>query len=221
MLDQMILDELKKTDLNGITILSVVTEPEAIQVVFELPPTKVEFRIDGDCQFQILSVIYNGIVYDDPRYLAQFHNVALDVMIKVKLVETKKRIEYESMQEQNKNLVQGRLEAIALREEKIRIQEQQCDLKEQEIKDREKLLHNRENALALQRQEQELKMKEEAIKNRAQNRERFKESLKDHANDFPQTVKNFSQNLFENSKSLYQKSSQSLQDYFQKLRERE
>ena len=219
MLDQMILDELKNTDLNGITILSVVTEPEAIQVVFELPPTKVEFRIDGDYQYQILSVSYNGVMYDDPHYLAQFHDIVVDVMAKVKLVEKKKRIEYETFKQQNTNLIQGRLEALALREEKIKIQEQQFDLKEQEIKDREKLLHNKENAIALQRQEQELKMKEDAIKNRAQSRERFKESLKGHANGFIPNLKKFSQNLFQNIKELFQNLSQNLQNFIRKLRD--
>jgi len=173
MLDQMILDELRKTDLNGITILSVITEPEAIQVVFEMPPTKVEFRIDGDCQFQILSVTYNGIVYDDPRYLAQFHNVVLDVMIKVKLVETKKRIEYESMRQKNKSLIQSRLEALSLREELIKKQEKQLDLKEKEVKDREKLLLDKEETLALQRKVEELKQKEKQKEDALMSREKF------------------------------------------------
>ena len=192
MLDQMILDELKNTDLNGITVLSVVTEPEAIQVVFEMPPTQVEFRIDGDCQFQILSVTYNGVVYDDPRYLAQFHNVVLDVMIKVKLVETKKRIEYEAMQQQSnnalqlqeKNIVQGRLDTLALREERIKKQERQLDLKEQEIKDREKLLRDKEEAIALERRVEELKYKEDALKNR----EKFDGILRDVQNWFKDRI---------------------------------
>jgi len=179
-LDQMILDELKKTDLNGITILSVVTEPEAIQVVFEMPPTKVEFRIDGDCQFQILSVNYNGVVYDDPRYLSQFHNVVLDVMIKVKLVETKKRIEYDSLkQQQSKNLVQGRLDALALREKKIKEQELQYDMKEKEIKDREKILLDKEETITLQRRLEELKQKEKQREGALKSRERFEGLLSD------------------------------------------
>jgi len=177
-LDQMILDELKKIDLNGITVLSVVCEPEAIQVVFEMPPAQVEFRVGNDYQFQILSVTYNNVVYNDPRYLAQFRDFVVDVMVKVKMVEAKKRIEFDALKKKNENLVQGRLEALILREERIKEQEQQLDLKEQEIKEREKLLHDREDKIALQWQEERLK--EEALKN--QNRERLKKMLRDSVN---------------------------------------
>ena len=157
-LDQMILDEFKNVDLNGLTVLSVVVLPEALRIVFEVSPAKVEFTVNDDSQFQILSVIYNGVAYDDPDYLAQFDGFVLDVIAQVKPIEAKERVHYERLKrqkleqdEENFILTQGRLEAIFLREEKIKEQEQQLDLKEQEIRIREKMLYDMEAEIALKR----------------------------------------------------------------------
>jgi len=163
-LDQMIQDELKNIDLNGLTVLSVVVLPEALRIVFEMPPTKVEFMVNDDFQYRILSVIYNGVAYDDPDYLAQFEGVVLNVITQVKAVEAKQRVYYEKLKQQklkqygeNPILTQGRLEAILLREERIKEQEQQLDLKEQEIRNREKILYDKEAEIALKREEEDLK----------------------------------------------------------------
>jgi len=172
-LDQMILDELNNIDLNGMTVLSVAWDLEGLRIVFEIPPVKVEFIVNNEYQFQILSVNHSGVIYDDSQYLAQFNDLVIDVITQVKLIETKNRAKYEELkqqklkqQEENFILNQGRLEAIMLREEKIKALEYQLYLKEQEIKDREKIVHDRETEVARKRQVEELKLEEKRLKNR-------------------------------------------------------
>jgi len=185
--DQMILDELKNVNLNGVTVLSVVSEPDVIRIVFEIPPAKVEFMVDADDQFQILSVNYNGVGYNEPHYLAQFEGFVLDVITKVKLIGVKKHMGNKALKQQDENsiLIQGRLEALILREEQIKQQEQQLDLKEQEIKKHEKLLCDKESAIALQRQEEELKLEAKRLKNR----ENLQNTFKNNANGLIQKFK--------------------------------
>ena len=164
----MILDELKKVDLNGITVLSVSWESEGMRIVFKLPFAKVEFKVDDGYQLQILSVDDREVKNRDAPYLAKFELIALDVMKKVKLVEMKKRAEYELSKQQDDTvvLVQSRLETLMLRETQIKTQEQELDLKEKEIKNREKLLYDKEAELILQRQADMLNLKAKRLKNR-------------------------------------------------------
>ena len=185
-LDQMILDELENVDLNGMTVLSVVTELNAIRVVFEIPPVKITFRVNDEYQFQTLSASRDGVVYEDPDYLATFDDLVFDVMTKVKLIEMKKRIEYEDLAPKIEThinvqgpLDQARLEAVIRREKKIEQQEHQLNLREQEIKKLEKLLYVKEAANALQRQEEEMELEAK----RLENREKIEHTIKKNIND--------------------------------------
>jgi len=186
-LEQLILDELKQMNLNGVTVLSVVWEFGLMRVVFELSAVKITFTVNNDYQFQVVSVNHNGKVYDDPQYLVKFEDLAFDVMTKVKLAEMKKRLDYKKLQPAHEKqlspvrsvLEQARLEAVIIREEKIRAQEAQLDLREQEIKKLEQSLYEKENAISLQRREEEMELEAKRI----ENREKFEKTVKRNVDD--------------------------------------
>ena len=171
LLDQMILDELGKVNLNGIIVLSVVTRPNSMQVVFKVSTMKIEFVVDDNYQFQTLSVTSEGKTHKDLDYLTTFDDLVFDVMTKVKLVEMKKRSECRELDLQSTSgmkvhhpLERARLESVILREEKIKQQEYELNLRDQEIKKLEKSLYAKENENALQRQQDEAESKVTSLK---------------------------------------------------------
>jgi len=168
-LDQVILMGLREVDLKGMTVLSVALLPDGLRVVFAMPPAEVEFTINDDDQFKILSVIYNGVTYDDPAYLSQFDAFALDIVTHINLIKKKQIKEKLQQNEAHLTLTQSRLEALLLREEKIQEQAQQLDLKEQEIRTREKTLSEKEAVIALKREEEASKREAGRLKNRENN----------------------------------------------------
>lgn len=181
-LETLILDELNQMNLNGITVLSVAYEIGLMRVVFELSKAEIEFTIDDDYQFQVTSITYNGKIYEDPRYLVKFEELAFDVMTKVKLTEMKNRAKHKHLRprlEKNEAVVrsaleQARYDAVLIREEKNKEQEAQLSLKEQEIKKLEQALYEKENALALQRKNEEMAL----VAKQIENRERIEKTVK-------------------------------------------
>jgi len=171
--DEMIFEELQNADLNGVIILNVVTEADVRRVAFEVPPEIVEFVVDADYKFQVLSVKHLGVTYEEPSYLAKFDDFVFDVMMKIKLVELKLHAKYEKMLEVQGNAVldrkeadQARLEDLMIREERIRRQEEELDLREREVRRLEQVIYSKEDAVALQRQEEELELEAKRLENR-------------------------------------------------------
>lgn len=191
-LDQMILDELENVALNGVTVLSVVTELNTMRVVFETSSVKIVFMVDDDYQFQTLSVTCDGVTHEAPNDLTTFDDLVFDVMTKVKLVEMRKRIEYEGLApsieaptQVQGPLDQARLEAVMRREEKIKQQEHQLNLREQKIKKIEKLLYAKEAENTLKRREEEMELEAKRLKNR----EKIERTIKKNVNDLLQKFK--------------------------------
>ena len=176
-LEQMILNELQQMELGGIRILSVISKPDVTQVIFEAPPTIVEFKVNNECQYQILKVTYQGVVYEHPEYLSQFNQVVIHVINIIKPIEKAKRDEL-AKQLAVSRVPQSRLEAVEQREQKINELERMLEEKELVIKAREELIKHKEQVLASKRA---VALKEKNARKVA-NRENTKEMIKKHTN---------------------------------------
>jgi len=190
MLGELILDELKNTSLDGITVLNVVSEADIIRVIFEFAipektSTEIEFEVNENYQVTILKATHEGVVYQELDYLSQFENLVFDMMTKVKLVEKKIRQEYALLlaQTEKQPLVmdpveQARWDAIVRREEAVRKEEEELDAKEEEIRLMELLLQGKENAISLLKREEEDNLEARRLENREKLENRVKKKFK-------------------------------------------
>jgi len=181
MLDQLILDELKKMDLTGISVLSVESHADVIRVVFDSGFAEIEFAVDEAYQIEILSVTDADVIHEDPEYFVQFEDVVFEVMTKVKLIEMKKRKEYDSLLLKGKKrppvrtvAEKVRWDALLKQERNLEKQEQALVAKEEEVKILEILLRGEEHAISLERNEEAGKL--EAV--RLENREKLGNKIK-------------------------------------------
>ena len=187
MLDELIMDELKNIDLMGITVISVESHADVMRVVFDVAFTEIEFEVDEAYQIKILSVTTADAVHQDPDYFIQFEDMVFDVMTKVKLVEMKKRKEYNALLVKEKHRPQVRTvaqkvrwDAVLKEERSLEKEEQELAEKEEEVKILEILLRGEEHAISLQRSEEAGKL--EAV--RLENREKIGNKIKEKIGKF-------------------------------------
>jgi len=158
-LENLILNEMKHIDLNGIVVTSVAYINERLHIVFEIAPAKVEFYMSDDFEIQILKVHYQNNEYTEASYLKKFEHMAFDVVSKVKFVEMKVKLQNPLITPRTKQIKpiiskaieQTRLDDIIKREEKIRVFEKELDIKEEKLKQFETTLVEKENQIAHQR----------------------------------------------------------------------
>jgi len=152
-LKKFILSELAKLELNGIKVIdfSMGLSSTKFEVAFE--QSTVEFVLNDDDQFQILSVVYNGKKYVDADYLCHFNDFIIDVITTLKPVIKEKKAEYMK----NPDLIDYR--------------EEQAKLKEEHLEKRAFELQAREQVLIFQTQALEMEsqlLEDEKVRNDAQ-----------------------------------------------------
>ena len=93
-LEQMILKELKKIDLDGISVVRVISKPEITKIIFNISSIVVEFVVNDIYQYQILKATYHDKVYENADALNQFNQIVSKVIKEVKPIEMFKRAEF-------------------------------------------------------------------------------------------------------------------------------
>jgi len=185
MLDQLILKELKQMDLTDITFLSVeVQAADVIRVVFDIAFKEIEFKVDDAYQVEILSITDSEGIHKDPTYFVQFGDIVFDVMMRVKLVEMKKRKEYDALlltsmsQVPHQNVAEkARWDDLRKREQNLEKQEQELAVDEEKVRIFEILLQGEEHAISLQKNEEVQKLEAVRLKNRERLGNKIKERI--------------------------------------------
>ena len=96
-LDQLLLNEVRKIDLNGVIITAVMTQPEMIEITFEMPPAVVKFVVDHNYQFQVAMVNYGTTKYTDLQHLTHFNSVAVHILEQTKIIDVRRALEAQMM----------------------------------------------------------------------------------------------------------------------------
>ena len=135
-LKQFILDELLKLDLNGVKVVDFSIESSSTRFVIAIEQSTVDFIVNDDNQFQILSVTYNGKKYTNAEYLNQFNDFVAYIIVRVKPVVKEKTEEYVN-----------RPDFIEYREARARIKEEQLEKRALTIQAREQLLEFQAQAI--------------------------------------------------------------------------
>ena len=140
-LKKFILDELLKLDLNGIKVIDFSIDSSSTRFVVAIEHSIVDFVVNNDNQFQILSVTYNGTKYTNADYLCQFNDFVASIIIRVKPVVKEKADEYVR-----------RPDMIEYREARARIKEEQLEKRALTIQAREQLLEFQAQAIEVESQ---------------------------------------------------------------------
>lgn len=166
-LNQQILSEIQKIDLNGISVLAVAAGPNFIDILFDMPPARVKFRVEPNNQFQVTGANYGDTTYTDVQHLMHFNSVVLHILEQTKINEIRAKIEAQNaaiMNQATLDISPGvdahRLQAIIAREQRNREFEEQLDLKEAQIKEQEQILYEKESVIVAQRNAAEIAAKE-------------------------------------------------------------
>lgn len=135
-LEKIILDELQKLDLGGAGVSDVSLYSSSVYVTIEIGKASVNFKVDDHDQYQVLSVVYEGMKYDHPDDLAPYHDWVTQVIGHIMPVVTHQLSEYEVHSER-----------IEQRENEARKREDQLNKRAYELAAREQLLDFQEQAL--------------------------------------------------------------------------
>jgi len=152
-LKKFILDELLKLKLNGIEMIDFSMGSSSVRFVIKAEKSIIDFVVNNDNQFQILSVIYNGKKYVDSEYLRQFNDFIAAIINIIKPVVKEKADEYVR-----------RPDMIKYREEQAKLKEEQLEKRVLAIQAREQLLEFHMQAIDIENQIFE----DEKVKNKKQ-----------------------------------------------------
>jgi hypothetical protein len=141
LLEKMILDELQKFDLNGVYVLNVSLQPPLIRLTIEIGKAVVDFNVDVEYQYQILSINYDGVNYNNKDYLDKYNDWVTKVIVNIMPVVTNKIFEYETSPQ-----------GIEQRENEAKIREEMLDKKAFQLTAREQVLDFQEQALEFESQ---------------------------------------------------------------------
>ena len=140
-LKKFILDELLKLELKGIKVIDFSIDSYSTRYVIAIEHSTVDFVVNDENQFQILSVTYSGRKYTDAEYLAKFNDFVADVIRVVKPIVREKKSEY-----------MMRPDMIDYREAQARIKEEQLEKRVLSIQAREQLLEFQAQAIDIENQ---------------------------------------------------------------------
>ena len=140
-LERIILDELQMMDLNGVYVLNISLDSALVHVTIKMGKAVIDFNVRENYQYQILSVIYEDVKYENKDYLDQYHDWMTHVIVKIMPVVTAKISEYEKSPQR-----------IEQRESEARIREEALDKKAFELAARERVLGYQEQALDFESQ---------------------------------------------------------------------
>ena len=140
-LKKFILDELLKLELKGIKVIDFSIDSYSTRFVIAIEHSTVDFVVNDENQFQILSVMYNGRKYIDAEYLSKFNGFVADVIRIVKPIVREKSAEYVR-----------RPDMIEYREAQARVKEEQLEKRALSIQAREQLLEFQAQAIDIESQ---------------------------------------------------------------------
>ena len=140
-LKKFILDELLKLELNGVKVVDFSIDSSSTRFVIAIEQSTVEFVVNNDNQFQILSVMYNGKKYVNTDYLHKFNDFVASVIARVSPVVKEKTDEYVR-----------RPDMIEYREERAKLKEEQLEKRMLTIQAREQLLEFQAQAIDVESQ---------------------------------------------------------------------
>ena len=140
-LKQFILDELLKLDLNGVKVVDFSIESSATRFLIAIEQATVDFIVNDDNRFQILSVTYGGKKYTNADYLCQFNDFIASVIVSVKPIVKEKKEEYMNCPD-----------FIEYREARARLKEEQLEKRTLTIQAREQLLEFQAQAIEVESQ---------------------------------------------------------------------
>ena len=134
-LKKFILDELSKLNLKSVEFIDFSIDSfETIdsletKFIIAIDQSLVDFVVDNEGQFKILSVLYNEKKYVDAEHLRVFEGFVADLVTIVRPVVVEKIVEYEKY-----------FNTIDYREEQVRLKEEYLEKRTLEIQAREQLL---------------------------------------------------------------------------------
>ena len=133
-LEKIVLEKLQKLDLSGVAVLNVSFDSSLICVAIEIGKSVVDFKVNDQYQYQILSVTYEGVKYDNKDDLDRYNDWVTRVIIDIVPTVINEVSEYETSPQriqQREHEVKKREEALEKRAFELAAREQLLDFQEE------------------------------------------------------------------------------------------
>lgn len=94
--EQFVLTALQQISMDRVTVKSVTIGQNSSTYLVVIDNSEIKFIVNDQQQFQITAVIYNGVEYFDPEYLAKFNEFVISIIPILHPVTKAKMQEYEA-----------------------------------------------------------------------------------------------------------------------------